>query len=420
MELKYNGAVLKEETLNAILKKAREYQILPSFLITQLHYEGLWGNSEVARLNSNLGGMTWTGTAQRPSGVVVSKGSPRPAAEGGHYMKYASLSDFIEDWTYLLRPDGYYNVYQENDFKYAVKGIFVVGGAQYDYATMNVATSQQRYELYLQGMTARRQAINVANNNSLDKLDQDYLHEGKQTVMKIDIDKAISFMRDLKAKGTTYSMYGSRTGADGSADCSGAIYAALRSAGASNLGQVASTESMHGWLVANGFKRIATNATWPAQKGDICIMGQIGHSANAGGHVWMFTSPTTVIHCSYKDGWNGGVYEEPETNVMGTYDYLGYWYVYRQEAKPVPLKSPAEIAKEVLDAKWGNGADRISKLQLAGYDPVAVQNEVNKLVEARDQKEIQVADHQPGQDGKVELADNEVLLNGIVYVITEK
>lgn len=42
-------------------------------------------------------------------------------------------------------------------------------------------------------------------------------------------------------------------------------------------------------------------------------------------------------------------------------------------------KSVAAIAKEVVAGKWGNGADRTSALKKAGYDPVAVQNEVNKL-----------------------------------------
>ncbi len=45
-----------------------------------------------------------------------------------------------------------------------------------------------------------------------------------------------------------------------------------------------------------------------------------------------------------------------------------------------PTKSVDEIAKEVLDGKWGNGVDRIIKLQDAGYDPVAVQTRVNELL----------------------------------------
>lgn len=42
-------------------------------------------------------------------------------------------------------------------------------------------------------------------------------------------------------------------------------------------------------------------------------------------------------------------------------------------------KSIEEVAKEVLDGKWGNGDDRKKKLQAAGYDYNAVQKKVNEL-----------------------------------------
>ena len=40
----------------------------------------------------------------------------------------------------------------------------------------------------------------------------------------IDINKAIDYMYQLKNRGITYSMNGSRIGTDGTADCSGAVY----------------------------------------------------------------------------------------------------------------------------------------------------------------------------------------------------
>lgn len=44
-----------------------------------------------------------------------------------------------------------------------------------------------------------------------------------------------------------------------------------------------------------------------------------------------------------------------------------------------PTKTIEQVAKEVLQGKWGNGEDRKKRLQNAGYDYDAVQNEVNKL-----------------------------------------
>lgn len=54
-------------------------------------------------------------------------------------------------------------------------------------------------------------------------------------------------------------MYGSRTGADGTADCSGSVYSAIRSGGGSDAGYVLSTETLHNWLILNGYKLIAEN-----------------------------------------------------------------------------------------------------------------------------------------------------------------
>lgn len=45
-----------------------------------------------------------------------------------------------------------------------------------------------------------------------------------------------------------------------------------------------------------------------------------------------------------------------------------------------PKKTVEEIAKEVIDGKWGNGDERFSKLEKAGYDSDAVQNKVNELL----------------------------------------
>ena len=48
--------------------------------------------------------------------------------------------------------------------------------------------------------------------------------------------------------------------------------------------------------------------------------------------------------------------------------------------KGKPKKSIHEVAKEVIQGKYGNGAERSLKLKSAGYDPKAVQKEVNKLL----------------------------------------
>lgn len=50
---------------------------------------------------------------------------------------------------------------------------------------------------------------------------------------------------------------------------------------------------------------------------------------------------------------------------------------------PVPSKSIDELASEVIAGKWGNGEDRKQRLTSAGYDYSAVQAKVNELMGAK-------------------------------------
>lgn len=51
------------------------------------------------------------------------------------------------------------------------------------------------------------------------------------------------------------------------------------------------------------------------------------------------------------------------------------------QIKGTPTKKTVdEIAREVLNGKWGNGQDRVNRLRNAGYNPQEIQNRVNQLV----------------------------------------
>ena len=45
-----------------------------------------------------------------------------------------------------------------------------------------------------------------------------------------------------------------------------------------------------------------------------------------------------------------------------------------------PKKTVDELAREVINGKWGNGTDRKNRLTAAGYDYSAVQKRVNELL----------------------------------------
>ena len=44
------------------------------------------------------------------------------------------------------------------------------------------------------------------------------------------------------------------------------------------------------------------------------------------------------------------------------------------------LKSNYDVARDVIEGRYGNGDERIRRLRAAGYDPFAIQNIVNQLV----------------------------------------
>ncbi|HEM4919345.1 TPA: glucosaminidase domain-containing protein [Streptococcus suis] len=162
-DLSFNGAILKKAVLDKILANCKKHDILPSYALTILHYEGLWGTSAVGKADNNWGGMTWTGQGNRPSGVVVTQGLARPSNEGGQYMHYATVDDFLTDWFYLLRAGGSYKVSGAKTFSEAVKGMFKVGGAVYDYAASGFGS-------YIVGASSRLKAIE-SENGTLSKYD---------------------------------------------------------------------------------------------------------------------------------------------------------------------------------------------------------------------------------------------------------
>lgn len=162
----------------------------------------------------------------------------------------------------------------------------------------------------------------------------------------INIETAIDYMYSLKNRGIRYSMTGSRTGSDGTGDCSGTIYQGLRNAGATDAGWVLNTDSMHNWLIKNNFDLIAANKEWNAKRGDIVIFGLKGSSGGENGHVVIFINNTQIIHCTWKNENANGVYVDNEAT---TCPYDMGWYVYRlnnQTSVPQKPSKPKPTIKQ--------------------------------------------------------------------------
>ncbi|WP_434170010.1 phage tail spike protein [Streptococcus agalactiae] len=162
-DLKYYGHIIKKANVQSIINYAVQYNILPSGIICQLYLESLWGDSAVGKRDNNWAGISG-GAQTRPSGVKVTTGMARPANEGGTYMHYASVDDFLKDYTYLLAKQGLYNVVGKKNIADYTKGLFRVGGAKYDYAAAG-------YQHYISTMTSIRDGINKVSGNILNTID---------------------------------------------------------------------------------------------------------------------------------------------------------------------------------------------------------------------------------------------------------
>lgn len=165
--LNYAGHNISSDVVGQILTLCTQHKLLPSGVFSQLYLESWWGASNVARVDNNWGGLTWTGSTTRPSGIKVTQGSARPVNEGGYYMHFASVSDYMKDYTYLLAEQGIYKVKGASTIDDYTKGLFRVGGATYDYATAG-------YAHYAPLMRDIRSGINRSNNNAMDNLDNQY------------------------------------------------------------------------------------------------------------------------------------------------------------------------------------------------------------------------------------------------------
>lgn len=198
--------------------------------------------------------------------------------------------------------------------------------------------------------------------------------------MAVSIETAIAHMYALKARNIRYSMNGSRTGSDGTGDCSGTIYDALRRAGMPDAGWILNTDSMHNWLAKNGWELIATNKSWSMKRGDVVILGPKGASGGAAGHVFMAVDTVNAIHCTWKTEKANGIYVENEN----TMPYHMGFYVYRlkQSATPNGTSSITNVQDFAIGAKVKIKSSA-SKYQTGQSIPDSVKNKTYTIMQKK-------------------------------------
>lgn len=284
------GRTINKDLVNEILNLCVQHKLLPSGVFSQMYLESWWGNSPVARIDNNWGGLTWTGSGNRPSGVVVTQGTARPANEGGYYMHFANLTDYFKDYTYLLAEQGLYKVKGANNIDDYTKGLFRVGGATYDYAAAG-------YAHYAPLMRSIRGGINSNSNGAMDTLDAQLKSAGTVGTAPVSqkADKVISVLNALTAKKNTRI---------GSGQCYGLVAWYAMSIGGPWLGGG----------VTNGFKgligagaaasNIGEDYNWSQFGWKVVRPSEVKHlipgsianvRANAGGPVWTGGWGHTVV-----------------------------------------------------------------------------------------------------------------------------
>lgn len=78
--------------------------------------------------------------------------------------------------------------------------------------------------------------------------------------------------------------------------------------------------------------------------------------------------------------WGNGDERKKKLEAAG-YDYNAVQKIVNELVAPKPVLKPTdEVAKEVIAGKWGNGDERRSKLEAAGYNYNTIQNRVNEML----------------------------------------
>ena len=89
---------------------------------------------------------------------------------------------------------------------------------------------------------------------------------------------------------------------------------------------------------------------------------------------------TATDYVQYAERLKADGYATSSTYVNTLCSVVKKYNLTKFDGANVAKKSNEEIAKEVIDGKWGNGAERKNRLTQAGYSYSAIQAIVNKLV----------------------------------------
>ena len=103
------------------------------------------------------------------------------------------------------------------------------------------------------------------------------------------------------------------------------------------------------------------------------------------GHVGIYIGDGKVVECT--PAWNNRV----QITELSQRRWLKHGYLRYIDYSQEELKSVEDIAREVIQGKWGNGSARKTKLTQAGYDYSEVQSKVNSILRSSKKSNEEIA-----------------------------
>lgn len=183
-----------------------------------------------------------------------------------------------------------------------------------------------------------------------------------------DINKAVEFMvKTAKDENCGYDQT-HRNGPN--YDCSSLVATALHNAGF-NVSPNSWTGNLESQLRNAGFKECS--APWKA--GDIHL--------KIGKHVVMSINAIQIVEATLneKGTTTGGVSGDQTGREIRVRNYYNYnWDLHLRYSVNTNSSDLEGVAIEVINGKWGNGAERMGRLTNAGYNASAVQQKVNEML----------------------------------------
>lgn len=174
-----------------------------------------------------------------------------------------------------------------------------------------------------------------------------------------------------------------RWGERGDYDCSSAVITAWENAGvpvktngATYTGNMYSVFKKCGFTDVTKLVNLATGQG--IQRGDV-LLNRMNHTAMSIGNGQIVQA--SINEKGTVTGGKPGDQTGKEFYIRSYYNYP--WDYVLRFNEPNTKKSEQEIAKEVIQGKWGNGATRINNLRNAGYNPDTIQNLVNTYMSGK-------------------------------------